>query len=116
MHELSLCRSIHDIADRAREGRAVATIHLQLGQLRQVVPETLVYCWALVSEDTGLDGSILDVDHIPICLRCTDCAAETVITEALVLTCGECSSGAITVLTGEEFMLTSMDLKENAHG
>lgn len=116
MHELSICRSIYDIADRAREGRAVETIHLQLGQLRQVVPQTLVYCWALVSEGTGLDGSSLDVDHIPIRLRCTDCAAETVITETLVLTCGECRSGAISVLAGEEFMLTSMDLKENSHG
>lgn len=116
MHELSLCRSIHDIAERAREGRAVATIHLQVGQLRQVVPETLVYCWSLVSEGTALDGSQLEIEHIPIRLRCGDCAAETVITQALVLTCGQCGSGAISVLTGEEFMLTSMDLKENAHG
>lgn len=116
MHELSLCHSIHGIAERAREGRPVETIHLQVGQLRQVVPETLIYCWSLVTAGTGLDGSRLEIDHIPIRLHCNDCRAETLITEALVLTCGECSGGAITVLTGEEFMLTSMDLKETAHG
>ncbi len=110
MHELSLCQSIHRIADRARAGQPVSVVHLQVGQLRQVVPETLVYCWSLVTEGTGLAGSELEVDHVPVVLDCGACAARTTIADALLLTCGSCGSGAITVVTGEELLVTSLDL------
>lgn len=112
MHELSLCRSIYAIADRAREGRQVDVVHLQVGQLRQVVPSTLEYCWGLITEQTPLAGSRLGIDHVPIRLGCRDCGEETQVAERLVLTCAHCGGGAVTVRSGEEFLLTSMDLGE----
>ena len=54
MHELSLCQSIYGITDRAREGRPVVTVRLRVGALRQVVPETLKYCWGVVTDTTPL--------------------------------------------------------------
>ena len=110
MHELSLCRSIYGIVDRAREGRAVSAVHLQVGQLRQVVPGSLTYCWGLVTETSPLAGSQLVIDHVPVQLDCTDCGARTAVEHVLVLTCASCGSGQISIHTGEEFMVTSMDL------
>ena len=110
MHELSLCRSIYGIVDRARSGRPVSAVHLQVGQLRQVVPETLEYCWALVIEDSPLAGVVLDIDHIPVVLDCTACSAVTTVGHTLVLTCASCGVGAMKIRSGEEFMVTSMDL------
>lgn len=110
MHELSLCRSIHGIVDRARAGRSVATVHVRVGQLRQVVPETLAYCWGLVSEAGPLAGSQLEVDHVPVVLECCACGATTRVEQVLVLTCGGCGSGDVGILTGEELMVTSIDL------
>ena len=77
MHELSICRSIVDIVTRHAAGRAVRTVHLQVGQLRQIVPDTLVYCWGLMNEDSALAGSTLEVDSVPAALRCRSCAATT---------------------------------------
>lgn len=110
MHELSLCRSIYTIADRAREGRPVEVVHLQVGQLRQVVPQTLQHCWAIVTDETGLQGSRLQIEHLEVRLRCEDCQAATGVAHHLVLTCSACGSPHVTVTQGEEFMLTSMDL------
>lgn len=110
MHELSLCRGIYGIVDGARDGREVQAVHLQVGQLRQVVPATLVYCWEMVTETTPLEGSRLEIDHVPVVLDCTDCGARTMVEHALVLTCSACRSGAISLHTGEEFMVTSLDL------
>lgn len=110
MHELSLCRSIYGIADRARDGRRVASIEVRVGQLRQVVPDTLVYCWGLVTEQGPLAGSVLEIDHVPVVIECRACHAQTAITEVLLLVCGECGSGDITVVTGEEFMVVGMRL------
>lgn len=116
MHELSLCRSIYTIADRARDGRRVTVVRLQVGALRQVVPRTLEHCWSLVVERTPLDGSRLEIDHVPVVLRCAGCDATTAVAHELVLTCAACGSGDVAVTQGEEFMLTSMDLGGDGHG
>lgn len=110
MHELSLCRSIYGIVDRARDAREVRAVHLQVGQLRQVVPQTLEYCWGMVTGDSPLAGSVLDIDHVPVVLDCVTCRARTTVADALVLTCATCAGGDITLHTGEELMVTSIDL------
>lgn len=110
MHELSLCRSIYDIVDRARDNRPVTTVHLQVGQLRQVVPASLEFCWTMITETSPLDGSALDIDHVPVRLDCRACGARTTVEHVLVLTCAACAGGDISLHTGEEFMVTSIDL------
>jgi hydrogenase nickel incorporation protein HypA/HybF len=112
VHELSLCNSILTIVDRAAHGRAVETVHVDLGRFRQVVPETLVYCWGLVTATSALDGSSLAINPIDITLACGACGARTSPDRELVLVCGACGSGDVSMLTGEEFMITSLDLKE----
>lgn len=110
MHELSLCHSIYGIVDRARDGRGVDTVNMRIGKLRQVIPETLEFCWSMVTEQTALQGSRLAIEHLPVTLDCRACGATTEIEHILVLTCGRCGSGDITVTGGEEFLVTSVDL------
>ncbi len=114
MHELSLCQSIHGIVERAREGRPVETVHLQVGRLRQVVPDTLAYCWTLVTDGGPLAGSRLEIDHVLVVLDCGDCGGRTTVEDALLLTCGSCGSGAISVVSGEELLVTSIDLSDSS--
>jgi hydrogenase nickel incorporation protein HypA/HybF len=109
VHELALCRSIYGIVDRARGDRQVEVVRLQVGQLRQAVPETLEYCWGMVTEATPLAGSRLDIDHVPVVLDCS-CGARTTVEHDLVLTCASCSGSDITLHSGEELMVTSLDL------
>jgi hydrogenase nickel incorporation protein HypA/HybF len=113
MHELSLCESIYEIVDRTAAGRPVSVIYLQVGQLRQVVPETLMYCWNVVSDQTELAGSEIEVDSVPVTLRCLDCDASTTLADELLLLCTRCDGTHVSVITGEEFMLTSLELAED---
>jgi hydrogenase nickel incorporation protein HypA/HybF len=112
VHELSICGSIADIVRRHSDQRRVETIHVQVGQLRQIVPGTLVYCWSLVSADTALDGSVLEVEEIPGRISCRDCGHVAEIGPYPVFVCDECRGVEITVLTGEEFLITSLELAE----
>lgn len=111
MHELSLCRSLYDIVLRAAAGRSVETVHLQVGRLRQVIPATLVYCWELTCADGPLAGARLEVESLPVVLSCADCAATTEIEHALVLVCAACGSGQVRPIQGEEFMVTTIDVR-----
>lgn len=112
MHELSLCRAIYGLAYRAAGGRRVECVNLDVGELRQVVPETLVYCWALVTEETPLADAKLQVASIPAVLACRACAAQTRMRGIPMLVCSHCGASDVAVVSGEEFLLRSLDLKE----
>jgi hydrogenase nickel incorporation protein HypA/HybF len=110
MHELSVCASIAEIARRRAGDRRVQTIHLRIGQLRQIVPDTLTYCWSVLSTDTELAGSQLDVEHVPVRIRCNACDGTTVVSDLPLFVCERCDSGDVTVVAGEEFLVTALDL------
>ncbi|MBW0116770.1 hydrogenase maturation nickel metallochaperone HypA [Pseudonocardia abyssalis] len=111
MHELSICRSIVDIVDRHAAGREVRIVHLQVGALRQIVPDTLVYCWALMNADTPLASSELRVESIPGAIRCRPCDRRQSLAES-VLICGNCGGQDVEIVAGEEFLITTLDLAE----
>jgi hydrogenase nickel incorporation protein HypA/HybF len=111
VHELSLCRSIGTIVRTHAADRKVEVVHLQVGQLRQVVPETLVYCWDIVNEGTVCEGSLLDIDHVPGELTCSECGTKTRM-EQMRIMCGSCGSTRVAVTGGEELLVTSIELAE----
>jgi hydrogenase nickel incorporation protein HypA/HybF len=110
MHELSLCRSIYGIVERAAAGRQVDVIHLQVGRLRQVVPDTLRYCWDLVVESTPFEGSVLEVESMPAVVACRRCGYRLPVAEELIVVCAHCGAADVEIVGGEEFLLTSLDL------
>ena len=114
MHELSVCGSIAAIVMRRAVGREVRTIHVRIGQLRQIVPDTLVYCWDLVSADTALAGSRLEVESIPARIRCRACDRTAELGDLPVFACGGCKGIDVEVVSGEEFLITALDLAEGA--
>jgi len=110
VHELSLCGAIANIVTRHAAGRPVSVIHVQVGQLRQVVPDTLVFCWELVSDGTPLAGSRIDVEGVPARMRCRACGHVAEVGDLPVFACRDCGSIDAEVISGEEFMVTSLDL------
>jgi hydrogenase nickel incorporation protein HypA/HybF len=109
VHELSLCKAISGIVERHADGRRVSTVHLDVGALRQVVPDSLVFCWGLANAGTPWETSELDVRLVPARLTCLDCGASTELTEPF-LVCGTCESRAVTIASGDELLVTSIDL------
>jgi hydrogenase nickel incorporation protein HypA/HybF len=112
MHELSICASIADIATRHAAGRTVVAINLRIGQLRQIVPGTLVYCWELVSADTPLSGSRISVEYVPARVSCRGCQQVTEVGAVPLLACGGCGGSDVEVVSGEEFLITSLELEQ----
>ena len=110
MHELSICGSIADIVTRRAAGRAVKVINVRVGQLRQIVPDTLAYCWELVSADTPLAGSRISVEFVPARIKCRSCGHLTDVGAVPVFACGGCGGFNADVVSGEEFLITSLEL------
>jgi hydrogenase nickel incorporation protein HypA/HybF len=113
VHELSVCSSIADIATRHAGGRTVSVINVRVGQFRQIVPDTLVYCWGLVSEQTPLAGSRIIVEAVPASIRCRTCGQVTPLGDVPSFACGGCGGIEVEIVTGEEFLITSLELADD---
>ena len=112
MHELALCSAIAEIVGRRAGGRPVGVVHLRIGELRQVVPSTLEFCWSIVSAQGPLAGSVLAVERVPALIRCRVCRAEHGLGDGFAVACADCGSFDVDVVAGEECLVTALDLQE----
>jgi hydrogenase nickel incorporation protein HypA/HybF len=111
VHELALCEAIaRTVLDRV-EHRRVTRVALRIGHFRQVVPDALTFSWELLTTDTDLEGSELEVEHVPATVECSECGAFTTL-QLPVLVCGTCGSHTVTLRTGNEFLIVSCDVAE----
>lgn len=109
MHELSLCHAIAATVSEHAAGRPVHRIRLRVGHFRQVVPETLQFCWEARAKDSNLAGCELEVIDVPAVVRCRECDASTTLDQP-ILRCDACSSRSVDLVSGEEFLIESIDV------
>jgi hydrogenase nickel incorporation protein HypB len=76
VHELSLSSAIVDTALRHAEGRRVTAVNMRIGALRQVVPDSLVFYFEIVSRETVCEGARLEPELVGAMLRCPECERE----------------------------------------
>jgi hydrogenase nickel incorporation protein HypA/HybF len=112
VHELSLCDSIARLAVDHAGGRPVLSVQLRVGALRQIVPDTLEFCWTAVSRHPLLDSALLDIERVPGVIACGDCGVHYTLVEFL-FRCPACDSCLGSVVSGEEFLVTAIEVAED---
>ncbi|WP_111512094.1 hydrogenase maturation nickel metallochaperone HypA [Mycobacterium kyogaense] len=110
MHELSLCHAIAGVVRSHADGRPVEVVRVRVGALRQVVADSLLFCWSVVAEHDGLAGAALELEQVPAAVSCRVCGQESEITSRWSVCCPACGSADVTVIRGEEFLVTSIDI------
>jgi len=110
MHELSLCQAIAGVVKPHAAGRRVDVVRVQVGALRQVVPESLSFCWTLVREHADMPGAELELEFVPAEVSCRGCGEQSEISSRFSVACPRCSSADVAVVHGEEFLVTSVDV------
>jgi hydrogenase nickel incorporation protein HypA/HybF len=113
VHELSLSAAIVSTAVKHAAGRPVRAVQLRVGALRQVVPDTLDFYFALVARGTVCEGARLEQELVAARLRCAGCAAEWEI-ELPVFRCPACDGADVELLEGEELEVESIEVEEAA--
>lgn len=112
MHELSIAKSMLDIAEEelARHNCTRLTmLRVHVGRLSGVVVESLVFGFEILLKGTPHEGAKLDVVTVPLTLRCGSCGAQFEGgTEVGELTpCPQCGEVlGHTVLTGKELYVS----------
>jgi hydrogenase nickel incorporation protein HypA/HybF len=109
MHELSLCEAIADSVTRHAAGRPVRRASIRIGYLRQAVPESMSFCWEVLTDGTDLADCELEIEHVPAVVACGECGEVTTL-GVPVLLCGVCGSSEVALESGDEMLLVSIDL------
>ena len=110
MHELSLASAVIDTVERHAAGRRVTAVQLQVGHLRQVVPASLEFYFGHVAKGTVAEGARLEQELIPARLRC-GCGHEWEV-DGIDFRCSACDGADARVVSGEEFLVESIDVEE----
>jgi hydrogenase nickel incorporation protein HypA/HybF len=109
MHELSICSAIAATAAKHADGRPVSQVTVQIGHLRQVVPDALLFSWEVVSSASQLQDAQLVIQEIPAVVECLECGARSTL-DLPILSCGDCGSFNVKLLSGEELQVMSIEL------
>lgn len=112
MHELSLCQAIAGVVRPHAAGRRVEVVRVRVGALRQVVPESLSFCWTLVREQQDMPQAELELEFVPAEVSCRSCGRRSEIASRFSVSCPLCQSAEVTVVAGEEFLVTSVDVSD----
>jgi len=110
MHELSLSRAILTTALEHSGGRHVARVSLTVGALRQVVPESLAYCFEIVARGTACEGAEFEQRLAPARMRCA-CGEQWELQEPS-FRCPCCGGAQTIVLDGEQLSVDSIEVVE----
>ena len=113
MHELAIADSIVAIASRHASGRRVTRVDVTVGHLRQVVPDSLRFAFELMTNGTALDGAELVIEEVPARTECRACGATGVLVR-FPASCGECGSLDVELTGGDELLVDSLELEEEA--
>lgn len=111
MHEMSIAQSIMDIVleESRRHGlNQVKTIKLQVGAMAAVVPESLTFCFDLLSRDSLVEGAVLEIETLPVVARCSACDILFQVENQSFL-CPECGEPTLDLVSGRELSLMSIE-------
>ena len=73
MHELSLCQAIAGVVKPYADGRHVDIVRVKIGALRQVVPDSLTFCWTLVRDYEDMPDAELELELVTAEVQCRSC-------------------------------------------
>jgi hydrogenase nickel incorporation protein HypA/HybF len=117
MHEMTIAMRIVEISSSAiparLKGIQVEAVNVQIGKLTAVVPESLRYCFDIVSRDSPLAGAELRIEEIPVQVLCLECG-ETSTIEAPPFACCGCGGVSLDALSGRELSVTSIEVADPA--
>ncbi len=118
MHELSLATSLVEQALAAMEQHKtgkILSLTVSVGALSGVDRGALEFCFPMACDGTPLEGAGLEIDEIPVKVRCENCGAESDV-EIPVLICKNCESRNVSIISGRDFMLVSMEVESESEG
>jgi hydrogenase nickel incorporation protein HypA/HybF len=106
MHELAITESVVEAVTERLPDARITCVRLEIGALSGVVADSVRFCFDLVTEGTNLEGARLEITETGGRCRCRACGGDFE-PDGPIPVC-PCGSADITVLSGQEFKIASV--------
>lgn len=113
MHELALAESIVNTVKKAVQDRPnakVLQIRVRIGELTDIVPDSLQFGFESLIAETPMASARLEIERIPINCRCGKCGHEFAV-EEFIFICPECFSTDIDMIRGDELEIVDIEIE-----
>lgn len=114
MHEMSIARSLLEVIEQyapTNDSVRVKVVRLKIGELAGVIPDSLRFCFEVVSEGTVAQGAELVIETVPLVGRCQACGTDFHV-EGYVFLCPRCDSPQVELISGNELDVIELELEE----
>ena len=114
MHELSIAQNIIEIVNdnlNDHQKNIVKSVRVKVGKLTNILPDSLVFSFEALVKDTDLDGAVLEIEHLPIKIKCAECGAVST-SDDFQFSCEKCGGNQIKILSGNEFLVSEIELND----
>jgi hydrogenase nickel incorporation protein HypA/HybF len=113
MHEATIIRKVVDVVTQqlAEEGwpGRVRAVRLRMGRLAAAVPDNLRFLFRILTQDTPLEGAVLEIEPVNVKMRCRSCGAEYVVVDG-DFRCRSCRSSDAELTEGREMIIDSVEV------
>ena len=112
MHEMSIAQSLIDIIKQEmirNNASILKSVRLHIGQLTAIVPQSLSFCFEVITSGTELEGAKLLMETIPLKGTCQGCS-HTFEIEDFVFECPKCKGSDIKTISGQELSIVEMEV------
>jgi hydrogenase nickel incorporation protein HypA/HybF len=116
LHELSIAYSLVEAASKAASAagaRAVIVVRLRLGPLSGVVQNALQFGYDIATKDTVLEGSRLEIEEVPVIIRCGHCKRDVTLPNIQVFRCPVCNTPSAQIVQGRELEIVSLEIDDD---
>jgi hydrogenase nickel incorporation protein HypA/HybF len=111
MHEIRIAKDLSEIvlevADREKLSD-VSKINISFGEMIQIVPDIFDFAFREAVRDTIASGAEVDIEIIPVKLKCKDCNNEFNLNDSL-FSCNKCNSSDLDIVNGKEMIVKSIE-------
>jgi hydrogenase nickel incorporation protein HypA/HybF len=113
MHELAMAQEIVSTVTeilKQHPGKVVRKVHLKVGELAAVVPDSLKFSYDSIIPNTPLQNSTLKIEIVPISAICNKCE-KTFSIDEMDFCCPNCGSQDVNVQTGNELLISNLEVE-----
>ncbi len=115
MHEMSIAMGMIDELTRiAQENNAkkVVTVNLKIGKMSGIVTDSLRFVFDAVKlEYPLLSATEIIVEEVPLIYKCRDCSNLFETDEIYFLSCPDCKSCRLELVSGEELNIENLEIE-----
>jgi hydrogenase nickel incorporation protein HypA/HybF len=115
MHELAIVENIVKVVcdklDSVGGNLKVSKVKLKVGKMSTAVPDCLRFYFEHMRKGTPMETAVLEIDEIPVTMKCRQCGNEFKVEEPLFL-CPSCQASDIEITGGRDLFIESIVVED----